>query len=97
MNKIQLDTVIGKKKNQKVLLTMYIVETHFMLIFLLDKKDSLHVTEVFLIYDNSLKYSIVFSCPKFFYLCSIHKNSSFLKLGILQNEMRESCRKKSFL
>lgn len=47
MNKVQLDTVIGKRNNNKVLLTMYIVDTHFMLIFLLDKKDSLHVTEVF--------------------------------------------------
>ena len=26
---------------------MYLVDTHFMLIFLLDKKDSIHVTEVF--------------------------------------------------
>ena len=47
MNKVQLDTVIGKRDDSKVLLTMYIVDTHFMLIFLLDKKDSVHVTEVF--------------------------------------------------
>lgn len=47
MNIVQLDTVIGKRNNAKVLLTMYIVETHFMLIFLLDKKDSIHVTEIF--------------------------------------------------
>ena len=47
MNKVQLDTVIGQKNNRKVLLTMYIVDTHFMLIFLLDKKDAAHVTEVF--------------------------------------------------
>lgn len=58
MNKIQLDTVIGQKKNQKVLLTMYIVETHFMLIFLLDKKDSLHVTEVFQNLKKSLTISV---------------------------------------
>lgn len=47
MNKVQLDTVIGQINNNKTLLTMYIVETHFMLIFLLDKKNSIHVTEVF--------------------------------------------------
>ena len=47
MNKVQLDTVIGQRNNRKCLLTMYLVDTHFMLIFLLDKKDSIHVTEVF--------------------------------------------------
>ena len=47
MSKVQLDTVIGKTLNKKVLLTMYLVDTHFMLIFLLDKKTSKHVTEVF--------------------------------------------------
>ena len=47
MSKVQLDTVIGKASNKKVLLTMYLVDTHFMLIFLLDKKTSKHVTEVF--------------------------------------------------
>ena len=47
MSKVQLDTVIGKNSNKKVLLTMYLVDTHFMLIFLLDKKTSNHVTEVF--------------------------------------------------
>ena len=36
MNKVQLDTVIGQKNNKKCLLTMYILDTHFMLIFLLD-------------------------------------------------------------
>lgn len=54
MNKVQLDTVIGMRNNNKVLLTMYIVDTHFMLIFLLDKKDSIHVTEIF----KSLKKKI---------------------------------------
>ena len=34
MNKIQLDTVIGQRNNNKCLLTIYIVDTHFMLIFL---------------------------------------------------------------
>ena len=47
MNKVQLDTVIGQKNNNKCLLTMYLVDTHFMLIFLLDKKDSIHVTDIF--------------------------------------------------
>ena len=47
MSKVQLDTVIGKTSNKKVLLTMYLVDTHFMLIFLLEKKISLYVTEVF--------------------------------------------------
>lgn len=47
MNKVQLDTVIGKRNESKVLLTMYLVDTHFMLIFLLNKKDSNHVTEIF--------------------------------------------------
>lgn len=47
MNKVQLDTVIGKRNENKVLLTMYIVDTHFMLIFLLDKKGSIHVTQLF--------------------------------------------------
>ena len=54
MSIVQLDTVIGQKNNSKVLLTMYIVETHFMLIFLLDKKDSIHVTEVFKYLKNNL-------------------------------------------
>lgn len=58
MNKVQLDTVIGQRKNQKVLLTMYIVETHFMLIFLLDKKDSIHVTEVFQNLKKALTISV---------------------------------------
>ena len=47
MSKVQLDTVIGKQTNKKVLLTMYIVDTHFMLIFLLNDKTSINVTEVF--------------------------------------------------
>lgn len=47
MSRVQLDTVIGKQENNKVLLTMYIEETHFMLIFLLEKKDSNSVSNVF--------------------------------------------------
>ena len=47
MSIVQLDTVIGKSSNKKVLLTMYLVDTHFMLIFLLNKKTSNDVTEIF--------------------------------------------------
>ena len=57
MSKVQLDTVIGKTSNKKVLLTMYLVDTHFMLIFLLEKKTSLYVTEVF----KSLKKELTIS------------------------------------
>lgn len=44
---VQLDTVIGKRNENKCLLTMYIVETHYMLIFLLDKKTMQEVTRIF--------------------------------------------------
>lgn len=54
MSKIQLDTVIGKINNNKTLLTMYIVDTHFMLIFPLNKKNSIHVTELFKNLKNTL-------------------------------------------
>ena len=54
MSKVQLDTVIGKNINKKVLLTMYLVDTHFMLIFLLDIKTSKQVTEVFKNLKNEL-------------------------------------------
>ena len=46
-NKIQLDTVIGKRNENKCFLTIYIVETHYMLIFLLNKKSMQNVTNVF--------------------------------------------------
>jgi len=58
MNKIQLDTVIGQRNNNKCLLTIYIVDTHFMLIFLLDKKDANHVTELFKTLKESLSIEI---------------------------------------
>ena len=58
LNKVQLDTVIGQKNNKKCLLTMYIVDTHFMLIFLLDKKDASHVTEIFKTLKNSLTIDV---------------------------------------
>lgn len=43
MNIVEMDTVIGKLENKKCLLTLYIRKTHFMLIFLLNKKDSASV------------------------------------------------------
>jgi len=43
MNIVEMDTVIGKRNNVKCLLTLYIRRTHFMLIFLLNKKDSASV------------------------------------------------------
>ena len=43
MNIVEMDTVIGRKNNRKCLLTLYIRKTHFMLIFLLNKKDSASV------------------------------------------------------
>lgn len=58
MNKVQLDTVIGRKTDSKVLLTMYIVDTHFMLIFLLDKKTSENVSNVFRYLKEKLSISL---------------------------------------
>lgn len=55
MSKVQLDTVIGRINNNKVLLTMYIVETHFMFIFLIDKKNSEKVSEIFKKIKETLK------------------------------------------
>ena len=43
MNIVEMDTVIGKKNESKCLLTLYIKKTHFMFIFLLNKKDSASV------------------------------------------------------
>ena len=43
MNIVEMDTVIGKRNDCKCLLTLYIRKTHFMLIFLLNKKDSASV------------------------------------------------------
>ena len=45
MNIIEMDTVIGKRETSKVLLTLFMRETHFMLIFLLAKKDSDNVNK----------------------------------------------------
>lgn len=43
MNIVEIDTVIGKRDEGKCLFTLYIRKTHFMLIFLLNKKDSASV------------------------------------------------------
>lgn len=43
MNIVEMDTVIGKRNENKCLLTLYIRKTHFMIIFLLNKKDSASV------------------------------------------------------
>ena len=43
MNIVEMDTVIGKRNTSKCLLTLYIRKTHFMFIFLLNKKDSASV------------------------------------------------------
>ncbi len=43
----QLDTVIGKINENKVLMTFLLVETNFMIIRLLDKKDVAHVDDEF--------------------------------------------------
>lgn len=43
MNIVEMDTVIGKNNCNKCLLTLYIRKTHFMFIFLLNKKDSASV------------------------------------------------------
>lgn len=55
MSKVQLDTVIGRINNNKVLLTMYIVETHFMFIFLINKKTSENVSKIFKQIKNTLE------------------------------------------
>lgn len=43
MNIVEMDTVIGTKDSKKCLMTLYIRRTHFMIIFLLEKKDSASV------------------------------------------------------
>ena len=49
-----MDTVIGKRDDQKVLLTIYFKDTHFMLIRLLDKKTVACVNEEFKNFKNIL-------------------------------------------
>lgn len=63
MNIVEMDTVIGKRNNNKCLLTLYIRKTHFMLIFLLNKKDSTSVNARINFLKDTLGiklYSIVF-------------------------------------
>lgn len=43
MNVVEMDTVIGTLDSKKCLMTLYIKKTHFMFIFLLEKKDSASV------------------------------------------------------
>jgi len=43
MNIVEMDTVIGKITDNKCLFTLYIRKTHFMFIFLLDKKNTISV------------------------------------------------------
>lgn len=47
LNIWQLDTVIGRINENKVLMTFLLVETNFMLIRLINKKDTTHVDEEF--------------------------------------------------
>ena len=47
MHIYEMDTVIGKRDDQKVLLTIYFKDTHFTLIRLLDKKTVACVNEEF--------------------------------------------------
>lgn len=50
----QLDTVIGRITDKKCLMTLLLVETNFMIIRLLDKKDVKHVDEEFTKIKNKL-------------------------------------------
>lgn len=50
----QLDTVIGTNKDTKCLMTFLLVETNFMIIRLLDKKDVIHVDDEFTELKNTL-------------------------------------------
>ena len=53
-SRLQLDTVIGTQTSSKVLLTLIIVETNFMFIRLLDKKNIESVNKQFDIFTNKL-------------------------------------------
>ena len=54
MHIYEMDTVIGKRDEQKVLLTIYFRDTHFMLIRLLDRKTVAYVNEEFKKFKNIL-------------------------------------------
>ena len=63
MNIVEMDTVIGVRGTGKVLLTLFIKETHFMFIFLLNKKNVACVNEKIIYLKNTLGiklYSKVF-------------------------------------
>lgn len=75
MSKIQLDTVIGKVNNNKTLLTMYIVDTHFMLIFLINKKTSENVSDIFKFLKSTLEIELY---KKIFRIILTDNGSEFL-------------------
>ena len=75
MSKIQLDTVIGKINNNKTLLTMYIVDTHFMLIFLINKKTAEKVSDIFKFLKSSLEIQLY---KKIFRIILTDNGSEFL-------------------
>ena len=54
MHIYEMDTVIGKREDQKALLTIYFRDTHFMLIRLLNKKTVAYVNEEFKNFKNTL-------------------------------------------
>ena len=54
MHIYEMDTVIGKRDDQKALLTIYFRDTHFMLIRLLNKKTVAYVNEEFKNFKNTL-------------------------------------------
>lgn len=54
MNIVQMDTVIGKQGESKVLLTLLLVKTKFMLIFLLDKNNIASVDNKFVFIKDAL-------------------------------------------
>lgn len=58
LNIWQLDTVIGLQTDKKCLLTFLMVETNFMIIRLLDKKDVHNVDEEFTKIKNTLGYEL---------------------------------------
>ncbi len=75
MSKVQLDTVIGKINNNKTLLTMYFVDTHFMLIFLINKKTSENVSGIFRFLKSALHLELY---KKIFRIILTDNGSEFL-------------------
>lgn len=89
MNKVQLDTVIGKINNNKCLLTMYIVDTHFMFIFLINKKDTENVSNVFKSLKETLNIDLY---KKVFRIILTDNGSEFLNPYEMEYDY-ESCKK----